>query len=129
MRENTKIFKFDFSLGEIFWSEVEYEQEPGESKIRPVIIVAESEDDLLILVSTTSQPPDDPPKYHDQYKIPLPNWRKCGLFKPSWGLGLRLLEVNKRNFAKEINNEDFIGKMPPRDLKYLIHQIELIHQD
>lgn len=83
----------------------------------------------MILVSTTSQSPDDPPKYHDQYKIPIPNWRKYGLTKPSWGLGLRLLEVTKEDFKQIINEKDFIGKMTPRDIQYLVHQIELIHED
>ncbi|MDR3587682.1 MAG: type II toxin-antitoxin system PemK/MazF family toxin [Desulfosporosinus sp.] len=128
-RENTKILTFNFSLGEIFWSDVEYEDIPGESKIRPVIIVGELENILLILVATSSQSPDDPPKHHDLYKIPIPNWRKSGLTKPSWGLGLRLLEVNKEDFRKNIKDKDFIGKMYELDFQYLVHQIELIHEN
>ena len=116
-------------MGEIFWSDVKYEDVPGESKIRPVIIVDELDDDLLILVSTTSQSPEDPPKYYDQYKIPIPNWRKSGLPKPSWGLGFKLLDITKRDFKKIIKDKDFIGKLYPQDFQYLVHQIELIHED
>lgn len=85
------------------------------------------ESKLLILVTTTSLSPNDPPKYHDRYKIPIPNWRKSGLTKPSWGLGLRLLEVAKEDFRKVIKDKDFIGNMYELDFQYLVHQVELIH--
>ncbi|KJR47266.1 hypothetical protein UF75_2347 [Desulfosporosinus sp. I2] len=49
--------------------------------------------------------------------------------KPSWGMGLRLLEVTKEDFKQIIKEKDFIGKMYPRDFQYLVHQIKLIHED
>ena len=116
-------------MGAIFWFDVGYEDIPGESKRRPVIIVDEPEDNLLILVSTTSQSPDDPPSYYDQFKIPIPNWRKSGLSKPSWGLGFRLIEITRRDFEKIIEDKDYIGVMYPYDFNYLIRQIELMHED
>lgn len=64
-----------FDLGEVFWLEVEYEDDPNESKRRPAIIVDKIENNLFILVSTTSQSPSDPPSYFDQFKIPIYNWR------------------------------------------------------
>nr|WP_282433078.1 hypothetical protein [Desulfosporosinus meridiei] len=112
----------------MFWSDVNYEDIPGESKTRPVIIVGKQDDELLILVSTTSQAPDKSPKYFDRYKIPIPNWRKSGLAKPSWGLGFKLLKVTREDFKTTIKDKDFIGKMHEWDLKYLVHQIELIHE-
>ena len=42
---------------------------------------------------------------------------------------LRLLEVTKGDFKKIIKDKDFIGKMYARDFQYLVHQIELIHED
>ena len=49
--------------------------------------------------------------------------------KPSWGLGLRLLEVAKEDFMKIIKDKDFIGNMYELDFQYLVHQIELIHEN
>ena len=64
---------YEFSLGEIYWIEVGYEDSPEESKVRPAIIVSAEDGALLILVATMSVPPHDPPKYHDQFKIPILN--------------------------------------------------------
>ncbi|MDR3599804.1 MAG: hypothetical protein P4L49_04875 [Desulfosporosinus sp.] len=82
----------------------------------------------MILVSTTSQSPNEPPKYFDRYKIPIPNWRKAGLTKPSWGLGFKLLKVTREDFKTTIKDKDFIGKMHEWDFQYLVHQIELTHE-
>ena len=49
--------------------------------------------------------------------------------KPSWGLGLRLLEVAKEDFKKIIKDKDFIGNMYELDFQYLVHQIKLIHEN
>lgn len=84
LKKSNVIGNVCLSLGEIYWIGVGYEDSPGESKVRPAIIVSEEDDALLILVATTSVPPHDPPKYHDQFKIPILNWRKAGLLKPSW---------------------------------------------
>ncbi|WP_345787940.1 hypothetical protein [Desulfosporosinus meridiei] len=48
--------------------------------------------------------------------------------KPSWGLGFKLLKVTREDFKTTIKDKDFIGKMHEWDLKYLVHQIELIHE-
>ncbi|GAB6174415.1 hypothetical protein JCM15765_38930 [Paradesulfitobacterium aromaticivorans] len=118
---------YEFAVGEIFWLDVGYQDLPGESKVRPTIIVDEDEQDLLLLVATTSVPPDDPPKYFDQFKIPILNWRKSGLPKPSWVQGLRLIHLTRRQLRAVIRNEDFIGRMYELDFNYLVSQIERIH--
>jgi len=85
-------------LGEIYWLNVGYQDSPTESKIRPVVIIGIEDDELLLLVATTSVPSKDPPKHFDKYKIPILNWRKAGLLKPSWVQGLRLiLDIGLRN--------------------------------
>ncbi len=38
-----------FSLGDIFWFDVGFDDIPSESKIRPAIIMSEEGDDLIIL--------------------------------------------------------------------------------
>nr|WP_240986842.1 type II toxin-antitoxin system PemK/MazF family toxin [Acididesulfobacillus acetoxydans] len=114
-------------LGEVFWLDVAYEDAPDESKRRPVIIVAKAENEFLILVATTSVPPHDPPKYHDRYKIPIVNWRRAGLFEPTWGLGFRLLELSREQLKSLVTDKDFMGTIPKTDFNFLIQQIESIH--
>jgi mRNA interferase MazF len=41
-----------FDIGDVFWLEVQYEDIPNESKIRPAIIIDKIEDSIFILVST-----------------------------------------------------------------------------
>jgi len=117
-----------FDLGEIFWLEVEYEDDPNEFKRRPAIIVGKIENSLFILVSTTSQSPNDPPSYYDQFKIPIYNWRKYGFLKPSWGLGYRLIRLTDKELKSVVKREDFLGRMNEIDLRNLIEKIKRIHQ-
>lgn len=117
----------NFDLGEIFWLDIEYEDDPNQSKRRPAIIVGKTENSLYILVSTTTQPPSDPPSYYDQFKIPIYNWRNYGFTKPSWGLGFRLIRLTDDELKSVVKEKDFLGRMGD-DLKYLIDEIERIHQ-
>jgi len=82
----------------------------------------------LILVSTTTQSPSEPPSYFDQFKISIYNWRKYGLSKPSWALGLRLIEFTEDELISVIKNEDYIGHLNEIDLQHLISKIEQIHR-
>ncbi len=116
-----------FYIGEIFWLEIEYEDLPDESKRRPAIIIDKREDSIFILVSTTTQSPSDPPSYFDQYKIPILNWRKIGLPKPSWGLGYRLIQLTEDELKDVVKRRDYIACMSDKDLQYLIDQIESKH--
>jgi mRNA interferase MazF len=119
---------YEFRLGEIYWIEVGYEDFPDESKIRPAVIVGEEDRSLLILVATTSVPPNDPPKYFDQFKIPVLNWRKAGLLKPSWVQGYKLIRLTREDL-RNLNKDNFIGRMSELDFNYLIAEIERIHNN
>lgn len=118
-----------FEKGDIFWLEVQYKDIPNESKVRPAIIIDKIEDCYFIILSTTTQSPSNPPSYFDQFKIPILNWRKAGLLEPSWGLGYRLIELTEFELESIVKNKDRIGKMGKKDLKYLINEIEDIHND
>ncbi|MDA8228464.1 MAG: type II toxin-antitoxin system PemK/MazF family toxin [Desulfitobacterium hafniense] len=120
---------YDFSLGEIYWIEVGYEYSTEESKVRPAIIVSEEDGALLILVTTKSVPPHDPPKYYDQFKIPILNWRKAGLLKPSWAQGSKLIRLMKEDLSKLVKRDDFIGRMPELDFNFLVAEIERIQNN
>jgi len=117
-----------FDIGSIFWLKVAYEDIPEESKRRPAIIIDVKKESFLILVTTSTQPPSEPPTYFDQFKIPIYNWRKYGFTKPSWALGLRLIELTINEFKSVVKKEDYIGKMNEIDLQYLINRIEQIHR-
>lgn len=116
-----------FMLGTIFWLNIGYQDIPDESKIRPAIIVGLGYNDLLILVATTSVPPYDPPKYFDQFKIPILNWRRSGLLKPSWVQGLKLIHLTRRQLGTLVQDEDFIGRIIVHDFNYLLGELERIH--
>ena len=45
----------NFNVGDIFWLDVEFEDEP-DTKRRPAIIIGGTADELFMLVSTISQP-------------------------------------------------------------------------
>jgi len=120
---------YEFTLGDIFWFEVGFVDIPNESKIRPAVIVYEEDNELLILVATTSIPPHDPPKYFDQFKIPVLNWRKVGLSKPSWVQSLKLIHLTRTQLRDLVKEDDFIGRMSELDFNYLVGEIERIHND
>lgn len=117
----------NFNVGDIFWLDVEFEDEPDSSKRRPAIIIGGTLDELFIVVSTTSQPPGDPPSYYDQFKIPILNWRNNGLTKPSWVKGLFLLRYSNEHLMSEVKPDDYIMKMDENSFNYLINELELIH--
>jgi len=119
---------YQFLLGEIYWLDVGYQDIPAESKIRPVIIIGIEDNELLLLVSTTSVPPNDPPKHFDQYKIPILNWRKAELLKPSWVQGLRIISLNKDQMQALLKDDSYIGRMTDIDFNYLISELENIHE-
>lgn len=116
-----------FNVGDIFWLNVTFEDDPDSSKRRPAIIVGGTADELFILVSTTSQPPSDPPSYYDQFKIPILNWRNNGFTKPSWVKGLFLLRYSNVYLMSEVKPDDYIMKMEENSFNYLVNELELIH--
>ncbi|WP_088188311.1 hypothetical protein [Desulfosporosinus sp. FKA] len=118
-----------FGLGDIFYFDIGFDDMPGESKKRPAIIMIQEGDKFFILVSTTTVPPHDPPKYFDQFKIPILNWRKSGLLRPSWGLGYKLIQVTRQELMHQVKREDILGVMPQADFDFLLSEIERIHKD
>ncbi|AGA70080.1 PemK-like protein [Desulfitobacterium dichloroeliminans LMG P-21439] len=121
------MIRMDFNVGDIFWLDVEFEDDPDSSKRRPAIIVGGNADELFILVSTTSQPPSNPPSYHDQFKIPILNWRNNGFTKPSWVKGLFLLRYSNEYLVSVVKPDDYIIKMDENSFNYLVSELELIY--
>ena len=121
------MIRMDFNVGDIFWLDVEFEDDPDSSKRRLAIIVGGNADELFILVSTTSQPPSNPPFYHDQFKIPILNWRNNGFTKPSWVKGLFLLRYSNEYLESVVKPDDYIIKMDENSFDYLVSELELIY--
>lgn len=118
----------NLEIGDIFYLEIAYEDDPSQSKKRPVIIIDESEDGIFLLVSTTSKPRNNTLTFHDRYKIPILNWQKSGLKKPSWCKAKRLFAIPKSVIETTVKKSDYIGKLTPGDLEFIIKEIERLHQ-
>ncbi|MFL7944494.1 type II toxin-antitoxin system PemK/MazF family toxin [Priestia megaterium] len=110
-------------LGEIYWVESVYTDNPEESKVRPAVIVAESEENVYVLVTTTTKGPHTPRKYHDKYKHPILNWRQAKLPDASWARCEVLVELPKEALT------NYIGKMHEFDYRRLIDFLETIDED
>lgn len=109
----------NFELGDIYYIEKAFEDDPSKSKRRPAIIVdIDNNGKLLLLVVTTSQGRKNPPSHFDQFKHPILNWRKAGLDKPSWCLCYSLLKVPKEALL------NYIGTLDDRDYDRLIDFLE-----
>lgn len=114
-------------LGDIFYFDVAYDDDPSTYKSRPVILLEEDENNLLLLVSTTSKERNNPLKWYDYYKIPINNWRKTGLPKASWVRGKRLIRLPRTQIESVVKQSDYIGKLHPTDFNYIIDELNRIH--
>lgn|SRR5699024_552279 len=114
-------------IGDLFYFDVAYEDDPSIFKNRPVMLLQESEDNFLLLISTTTTKRNDPLKWYDAYKIPIQNWRKTGLREPSWCLARNLIEISRAELELLIGADDYIGRMHPEDFNYIIEEIERLH--
>lgn len=116
-----------FELGDIFYIEVAYDDDPTQSKRRPAIIISEDEEDLKILITTTSKERNHPFHRHDYYKIPIHNWRKSGLTEPSWCRGKVLLELSLSELKDTVQDDDYIGKLVEVDFIYIQDELSRLH--
>ena len=109
-------------IGDIFLLRVDFQDEPEGFKERPVVVIAVSDEEVVVMaVQITSVGPKEIPIYHDQYKLPILNWQKSGLDKPSWikthPNNILRIEISKLNKYK--------GRVHRTDLKRLLELLEL----
>ena len=57
------------NIGDIYSVEIFYDDNPSESKIRPVLVI-DVEDNICLFVEITTTSPKTPPTYYDQFKEP-----------------------------------------------------------
>lgn len=115
------------NIGDIFYFDVAYEEDPTKSSNRPVIILDELDGDVLLLISTTTKERSSPSEPHDDYKIPILNWRKVGLPEASWCRGKILIRKTKEEIESLIKPDSYIGNMPPQELNLIITELERLH--
>lgn len=115
-------------IGDIFYFDVAYEDDPSTYKRRPVILLDEDENNILLLVSTTSKARNNPLKWYDYYKIPVNNWRKTGLREASWVRGKRFIRLARVEVESIVKQRDYIGKLHPEDYSYIIDKLNRLHR-
>lgn len=112
-------------LGDIIYLDFSYEDDPTNSKRRPVIIIDDEDPENYRVVSTTNKPRHIPLKWYDEFRIPILNWRKDGFNKQSWCRARPIVTYSLRDLQKQIKDpsRDYIGKMTLLDFNYIISEM------
>jgi mRNA interferase MazF len=84
-------------IGDIYSVEIYFEDNPSQSKLRPVLII-DIEDNVYLFAEITSVAPNNPPAYYDQFKIPINSWQQAGLLKPSFVKAHKLHKAEEDKF-------------------------------
>lgn|SRR5699024_28418 len=114
-------------IGDLFYFDVAYEDDPSTFKNRPVLLLQELENSSLLLISTTTTKRNNPLEWYDKYKIPIHNWRKTGLREASWCQGRKLIVMPRVEVESLIDANDYIGRIHPEDFNFIIEEIERLH--
>jgi len=117
----------NIKIGDLFYLDVAYENNPSIVKNRPVLLLDEYENNVLLLISTTTKGRRHPLKWYDDYKIPIQNWRKTGLREASWCMGKNLINISRVELESILENNDYIGRMHPEDFNFIVEELERIH--
>lgn len=115
------------NIGDFFYFDVDYEDDPSAFKNRPVLLLAEEEGNILLLISTTTTERNIPLRPHDHYKIPIQNWRKTGLREASWCRGKKLIRLPRTEVESLISADDYIGRMHPEEFNIIVEEVERLH--
>ena len=96
-------------------------------KNRPALLLQALDDNFLLLISTTTTGRNNPLKQHDKYKIPILNWRETDLRKASWSQAKILIGISRTEVEPLINSDDYIVRIHPEDINFIIEEIERLH--
>jgi mRNA interferase MazF len=68
----------NYGLGDIYYINKAFDDDPANSKIRPAIIVDIDEENgvFYTFIATTTKGKKNPPLYFDEFKYPILNWRR-----------------------------------------------------
>lgn len=114
-------------VGEVYWVEMQYEDDPSSSEYRPVAIIGKDgeKDQILILVMEfTKQGPQYPYHFHQTLKVPIIKWQEAGLDALSYGKPNRTSVIN----AKSLLEKDYIGELDTSDLENIMYSYVLYRE-
>ncbi len=83
----------------VWWAVVRFEDDPNESKIRPVVVL-DDKAAFCISLKVTSQKKDD------RYYVKLKQWEAAGLSEPSWVRVVGTLSLKDEDFISKIGMLD-----------------------
>lgn len=111
-------------IGQVYWAYMEFQQDPGQGKVRPVVILDRNEMEETILVAImeiTSQTPTSPPGNYDDLKVPIVNWKEANLMRFSYGL-MNAISIIEPSYLLD---ENYIGEVSRKDLENLQYYANL----
>ena len=116
------------AIGQVYWAYMEYQQNPEQGKVRPVVILDQNEIEGTILVAVmeiTSQTPTSPPGNYDDLKVPIVNWKEANLKRFSYGL-MNAVSIIEPSYLLD---ENYIGEVSQKDLESLQYYANLYEQN
>lgn len=90
---------------DIYWADVPFEDDPGQSKIRPVIIARDASPAYVLTLKVTSQEARD----YDPGDFPITYWKAAGLNEPSVVRIRKISQLTPDRFG------DYIGRIQAAD--------------
>lgn len=115
--------KDNYEIGDMYKARIAYEDDPDQSKMRPIVIVDINDDDF-IYVKFTSQPPKNTYGRYEKLKKAFPNWRKNHLEKDSWFIN-QVFILTKEEF--ESVEKLYLGQITESDYDYILRELEVEH--
>lgn len=112
--------KINYEIGDMFKLRIFYEDQPDQTKMRPIVIV-DMDDDDLIYVKFTSQGPKNDCSIYENLKIPFPNWRKNHLERDSWFIN-KVLILTRMDF--ESLEKEYLGLINITDYNYIARHLD-----
>lgn len=90
---------------DVYWADVPYEEDPSQSKVRPVIIARDASPAYVLTLKVTSQDARE----NDPGDFPITYWQAAGLTEPSVVRILKISQLTPDKFG------DYIGRIQAAD--------------
>lgn len=107
---------FDPQPWEIWWADVEFEDQPGIYKRRPVLVIDNQENPLVLVLKLTTHPPRL--DFKGEYEII--EYQQAGLKKKTVARCSKLISIHISFFIHKI------GVLQPIDIMNIINEIDIL---
>ena len=106
-------------VGELYYANFPYEEDPSKKELRPIVIVAIHDDgcECATLMITSKN------RTNSQYRYTIEHWKYAGLRSPSFICLDRKCSFFEDELCKKI------GGLHPEDQLYLLHKIGEFYHD